>query len=808
MRIYKNPFLFEHQWSENECGDPFIMRFNGSYYLYCSSAGNHIKAWKSENLIDFVYLGSVCDEPEIEGAYAPEVCYCQGKFYMVTSPVGSGHYLLESGRPEGPFRLISKNYGLLIDGSFFIDDDGGQYFLRAGHKGIITHRMTARNEIDVNGTTIPETYLNYWTEGPMIIKRKGIYYLTYTGNHLLSRGYRIAYSVSEKSPEEGYVNLRDNTLLLETGDEFHALGHSSSFLAPDLDSYCIAYHNINLDIVPRKRSTNIDRIFFNGARMYCNPIWWEQEASSLPDYYGRGKEELETVTIGAEQYLALRAETPDAYTVEINANTGGRDLVLLYGYKAGENCVTSDEAGTSHETVEHSVSKDICGCGETGLCAGDTYGHGESSLYAEGTHGHDERGLCVGSTYGYGEIHLCAGGTYEIRECGRETVKGSINSSVSFQGLLTVRLAKDIGGTMEIYLNNMLLTSYSTCTGQGSLCIGEEGVREVGFYGISHTVGGRGDKTAAKAIPGRMDAIHALEEVESRPVTESGFQTEAAVFKRNKKLVYHVNIKEDASYRLITRISSAVREVCLTVSCQGREIPLTFTLPGRKDANGFEKAEAGILRLTGGIQELEISSRDEALIDCFIFEKAAEVRDIHVIKAGVLTAEAMDKIRIYGHKRFKSMLTKYSGFTCAENFGRAFAGESGWGAYTVEAAIYRNNAPTGEVSVYVMASRESWYPDQVEASLFGYKVKVDHEGIYLYRCCYKEEQIGFYACPSREAEILKLSVAAAKGVLKLAAEGEVILTYTDTDGFLSGKAGLEAKGEGFAFEEFTVYGVS
>lgn len=737
MRTYKNPFLLENQWSENECGDPFIMRFNGYYYLYCSSAGNHIKAWKSEDLVNFIYLGSVCDAPEIAGAYAPEVCYCNGKFYMVTSPAGSGHYLLEGEKPEGPFHLISKNYGLMIDGSFFIDDDGKQYLLRAGHKGIVIHNMPRADTIEVNGKTIAESYLNYWTEGPMIIKRKGYYYLTCTGNHLLSKGYRVAYSISDKGPDGGYVNLKDNTLLLETGDEFHALGHSSSFLAPDLDSYCIAYHSINLDAKPRKRSMNIDRLFFNGARMYCNPIWWEQEAPAMPDYYGWGEESFQQIARNGQKYLVSAVGTSKAYTAELNVNTKGGNLILLYGY-------------------------------------------------GEGT---------------YGEIELCCDNTYKIKE-GSETVsEGQINSTISFLNYIAVRLARTSESTMEVYLNNMLLTGFTTATEEGKLGIAAESAMEVGFFGISRTVGGSGDKLAAKAIPGRMDAIHAAGDLAGWPLDEKGFLSEAAVFGRNKKAFYHVNIKEDGYYQVIARASAGKKDQCLIISCEETAEPLRFHLTGITDENGFEKVKAGALWLTQGIKDIGIASEEDIVVDYFLFKKAAETADIEVVKEGLLVTE---DIKIYGHKQLGSMLTKYTGFTCAENFGRAFVGEEGLNDYTVSTAIYRNDAPTGEVSVYVRVSRESWFPDQVRASLFGYRIRVNQEGIYLYRCCYGEERLAFYSLPCRKRGTLTLSVRAEGTTLTIILEDRVIITFTDTAGYLYGKAGLEATGEGFAFEEYRV----
>lgn len=327
---YQNPFHLEGQWEGNQLGDPYMMRHNGYTYLYCSSHRMEIKCWRSENLVDWQYLGSVCDLPEINGAYAPEVHYFKGKFYMVTSPVGSGHYLLSADQPEGPFSLISENFGLLIDGTIFVDDDGSEYFLRAGHKGIVIHQMPTPNLPEIKGHTIAETYLNHWTEGPMIIKRKGKYFLTYTGNHLLSRGYRIDYSVSETGPDRGYVNLDNHTLLLEVGDEFHALGHSSSCLGPDTDSYYIAYHSFDFRPERPFRSLNIDRLFFNGARMYTNATWWPEEAPTLPLFSARDGQHLKKAEKDGQTYYSAPA-TQGPFTAEAVFLSPGGGLFATLG---------------------------------------------------------------------------------------------------------------------------------------------------------------------------------------------------------------------------------------------------------------------------------------------------------------------------------------------------------------------------------------------------------------------------------------------------------------------------------------------
>ena len=317
IRYYANPRPLSDLWDGHEIGDPFLMRFNGQYYLYCSSHGNGpgIKCWVSRDMMDFAYQGYVCEDPRIEGAYAPEVCYVSGKFYMVTSPKGSGHYLLRGDSPLGPFEVISGNYGLGIDGSLFVDDDGQEYFYRASAQGIRVHRMPTPDEIDVHSAVIPASYLGHWTEGPMVIKRNGRYFLTDTGNHVLSKGYHVDYFVSHEGPDRGYYALREQQLLLETRDEYHALGHSSTCVGPDMDTMYIVYHKNILDQWnrPHHRSLCIDQLFFNGDRMYANACWWRQKGPRMPEcacYDGEGLQ-----SEGSMLYLPM--ETGDTYTAEM-----------------------------------------------------------------------------------------------------------------------------------------------------------------------------------------------------------------------------------------------------------------------------------------------------------------------------------------------------------------------------------------------------------------------------------------------------------------------------------------------------------
>ena len=158
----------------------------------------------------------------------------------------------------------------------------------------------------------------------MIIKRDGYYFMTYTGNHIRSAGYRVHYAVAEDGPLGPYVEGENNPLLLSTDDHFHGLGHNSLVLGPDLDGYYIVYHNIYNRLDAHVRKMNIDRLVFNGKRMaVLGPTTFPQTAPRLPDFYtwideeGAGDRWTEH-TLDEYDLLLSRDETAAQFTAEFN----------------------------------------------------------------------------------------------------------------------------------------------------------------------------------------------------------------------------------------------------------------------------------------------------------------------------------------------------------------------------------------------------------------------------------------------------------------------------------------------------------
>lgn len=311
-------------------GDPYIFRYNGTYYLYASTRDTNagVLGWKSSDMLQWTQCtgegldtGYVSQDGEyLRNAYAPEVYYFNGKFHMYTSPGGNGHYILTSDSPEGPFVKAAGNFGMSIDGSVFVDDDEKMYFLNASGEGIEIHAMDSLDSVPRSAVTLSNTKLG-WTEGAMIIKRNGIYYLTYTGIHCLSPGYRVCYNTeldgNPLADSNAFKGGADNPILLDIDGEYKGLGHSSTVLGPDMDSYYIAYHNLHKPTsIGTWRSLNIDRLLFNGTQMSVDGSPVSSVAANMPAFYSDGVNSGKFTVQGVKSLS--KDATSQVFTAEFN----------------------------------------------------------------------------------------------------------------------------------------------------------------------------------------------------------------------------------------------------------------------------------------------------------------------------------------------------------------------------------------------------------------------------------------------------------------------------------------------------------
>lgn len=537
MATYSNPFGLSDSWKWDNGdfygeGDPHILKYNGTYYLYVSTVDDKsgVKAWMSEDLINWDYAGLVTEEPSTKAAYAPEVTYWNGAFYMYTSPAGNGHYVYKSSSPLGPFVKQTENLGMGIDGHVFIDDDGQWYFYGTGSNHISAYKMEDPYTFGPAINTGAE--MNGWTEAPTVFKRQGQYYMTYVGNHVWSKAYRINYATSDSPTKNFKEKLLQNPILLKTEGKNVGLGHNSIIRGPDLDSEFIVYHSH----ANPGRYINMDRIAWNGDKMtVLGPTTFEQQNPSLPDFSDRFKR----TDIGTK-WLNINGGT-------WSIHDHGLQQRFIYD-KTWYRLVTTYETESNY-TAEFNMT--LINEGESvNPRYGAVFSYQDEDNYGIAVLSSNENRL---------ETNVIVDGVNQ----GWKT--STLPTDFDFHQLHQIRVEKEdsefnifVDGmhkqTRDVSSLNGGKIGYTTCDVHASF----------GYIATSNKVNGSNIFDFHKPLPGKIEAVHyhsggegtgyhKKDEVDIRPNSEGGYSVDLA---ENEWLHYNVNVEEEGKYSIHLRVAT------------------------------------------------------------------------------------------------------------------------------------------------------------------------------------------------------------------------------------------------------------
>ncbi|WP_051226518.1 glycoside hydrolase family 43 protein [Butyrivibrio sp. MC2013] len=760
---YTNPIdsIHEDAWYDYGTGDPFVMRYNGYYYLYMSTRDNEvgIKCFSSRDLVNWHYEGLCADEDVTKGAYAPEVTYYNGKFYMYSSPAGNGHYVFESDSPMGPFKVITHNLGFSIDGSVFIDDDGKWYFYHAGDKGIVAHEMTSPSDIEAGGKTVG-AYMNGWTEGSMVIKHDGRYYITYTGNHVLSKGYRIDYGVGD-SPTD-FTAADTNPLLLHTMSEPYGIGHSSSVKGPDLDSYYIVYHTLvgrAMEGMP-KREMNIDRIVFDGDEMdVLGPTMSEQPIPSMPDIYGyfNGKADDESSPNNGN----------DSENVEMIINGSSEDA-----WRISDSLIITRDEHEADFTAEYNI------CMRSGA---------ESAVYFSYTDEDNYGSLTVSEEDQTVAVTIAKDG---VKVADIFELKGSFGEEV----MLTSNQAFQVevsDGRGQVYMNDRLLGEFDCPLGGGHIAVsGGEARVNYGFVGVSNAVKGSSANDYPKPLPGTIHASHASY------VDEKGAE-------------YRVNLAEKGSYDMTVSYSSD-KDMMLTLYIDGE--PLTGHELLLEACNEEAQAKYAILRgieLPEGLHDIRLG------YDAGNAEDAAfSLGDISFGKHEDVSALTVSYDSILDESVYSDGGWKIADGTMSVRAGSAAAkrlyGSEYMGDYSFKCRM-SIDGDKGSAGVLFRASDPALGgpgDDSLLGTAFvrGYYLDIWKGKVYLQKLNYGQKSLA-------EADIISpgqdgvydIEVKLTANLIEISVNGDKLISYIDNDRpFMNGMAGIRSLGASPVVEELSI----
>jgi len=274
-KTYSNPLL-----PEREIADPFVLRVDNRYWLYATTDSRGYEAFMSDDLVHWENKGRVFTDP-LGGDWAPEVFHNRrgdGRFYLyyTDSMPGPERGPLEkqigvavADSPLGPF----ENKGVLathsIDAHLFQDDDGSLYLyyvdLSGGFK-IIAQPMAdlwskkGEGKVVIRPTDEWEMRSGHVTEGPFVLKHKGIYYLMFSGSGADSPFYGIGYATS-KSPTGPFEKYFGNPIAQRSG-EVIGPGHHCVIEGPNGKLWMVYHQKWNAERNWR-RFLAIDPLWFD-----------------------------------------------------------------------------------------------------------------------------------------------------------------------------------------------------------------------------------------------------------------------------------------------------------------------------------------------------------------------------------------------------------------------------------------------------------------------------------------------------------------------------------------------------------------
>ena len=271
--------------------DPFILYYDGMYYAYGTDSPNGIAVMSSTDLKNWTRgVGRSKENLALhkDDSYgdrwfwAPEVYQINGTFHMYYS--GDEHVCVAvADHPLGPFVQPEKKPFFegekTIDNTLFIDDDGKPYmFFDRFHDGLniwsveleddCLHAKPESYRYCIRAYQPWERKLGRVNEGCFVIKYKGRYYMTYSGNGYTSQEYGIGCAVADNIG--GLWKKYDHNPILQKCGGLVGVGHHSFFKDKDGKLRIVFHaHNSTTKVHPR--------------HMYIGTAWFKEEDGKIPE---------------------------------------------------------------------------------------------------------------------------------------------------------------------------------------------------------------------------------------------------------------------------------------------------------------------------------------------------------------------------------------------------------------------------------------------------------------------------------------------------------------------------------------------
>ena len=266
-----------------DCADPVVLRHGGMYYAYCTHSPDSpnmvhgIRLHVSEDLVHWKDQGYVLKREDSWGDsrfWAPDIVERDGKFYLYYA-ADTRICVATADSPSGPFRQQHRRPmapdSIRIDAHVFQNTDGQNYFyyvdFNRGNEiwgGRLNDDMISVDADSLQRMIVAdqpwERHRGNIVEGPEMLKRNGVYYLTYSGSHFESPEYAVGYATSD-SPLGPWKKYERNPIM-KSASYAHGTAHHCFTRSPDGSELFIVYHRHCSLTQTEPRQLSIDRAKF------------------------------------------------------------------------------------------------------------------------------------------------------------------------------------------------------------------------------------------------------------------------------------------------------------------------------------------------------------------------------------------------------------------------------------------------------------------------------------------------------------------------------------------------------------------
>lgn len=251
--------------------DPSIVSQDGKFFIYATLdpwGGDTLGCWESGDFKHWTYrtlnwpTKAACTSPDSGGAavWAPSVVRGpDGLFHMFIS-VGNEVWVGVAKHPLGPWQdtnggkpLIPREYkpGFhMIDAEAFIDDDGTPWlYWGSGHNWVngkcwAVKLNRAMNAFDGEPRDVTPTH---YFEGPLMVKRHGVYFLMYSQGVTIKDTYQVRYATGDNPLGPFKEGSNSPILATDKSNNIISPGHHTIFRHQGRDY--ILYHRHSIPFV-------------------------------------------------------------------------------------------------------------------------------------------------------------------------------------------------------------------------------------------------------------------------------------------------------------------------------------------------------------------------------------------------------------------------------------------------------------------------------------------------------------------------------------------------------------------------------